>query len=197
MSSISHPRACDNACKSLALFASFLTFLLSLLLLKMPETNLEGPALFSHLEVYPWIATWNVFYRLGVDTLAIAMVILSTALFPIALLASWRLDHSVKGFFLLFLLLESAVIGAFVSLDLVLFYVFWEAMLIPMFMLIGIWGGKSRIKTSMKFFIFTFWIASSSDWCFDFGADLPDLQSARSLQSPSAPQLTISLIHLV
>ena len=149
------PARATTLVKSLALFASFLTFLLSLLLLKMPETNLEGPALFSHLEVYPWIATWNVFYRLGVDTLAIAMVILSTALFPIALLASWRLDHSVKGFFLLFLLLESAVIGAFVSLDLVLFYVFWEAMLIPMFMLIGIWGGKSRIKTSMKFFIFT------------------------------------------
>lgn len=93
---------------------------------------------------------------LGVDGLSLLMVLLTTLLTPIAILSTWTaVEDRVKGFMLFFLLLESAMLGVFLALDLVLFFLFWELTLIPMYFLIGIWGGARRIMAAVKFFLFT------------------------------------------
>lgn len=145
------PATRERLIKSAALGASLLIFLLSLLLLSYGK----GTSGFQFIEVYPWISMWNSYYRIGVDGLSVPLVLLTTFLVPIGLLASWTIATRVKEFFILFLALEGTMIGAFVSLDLLLFYIFWEAMLIPMFFLVGVWGGKTRLRTAIKFFIFT------------------------------------------
>ena len=94
-------------------------------------------------------------YKLGVDGLSISLVLLTTFIMPIVFLSSWGVNKRVKEFLIAFLILETLMIGVFVSLDLFLFYVFFEAGLIPMFLIIGIWGGKDRVFASFKFFLYT------------------------------------------
>ena len=95
-------------------------------------------------------------YNVGVDGISLWLVMLTTFIMPIAVLSTWKaVDKHTKGFMALLLLLETGMLGAFVSLDLFLFYIFWELMLIPMYFLIGIWGGKNRIYAAVKFFIYT------------------------------------------
>ena len=104
-----------------------------------------------------WIPAYGISYHLGVDGLSVWLVILTTFLTPIALLASWSSIHDrVRGFNVFMLLLEAGMVGVFVALDLFLFYIFWESMLIPMYFLIGIWGHERRIYAAIKFFLYTF-----------------------------------------
>ncbi|HUI46586.1 MAG TPA: NADH-quinone oxidoreductase subunit M [Nitrospirota bacterium] len=107
-------------------------------------------------ESMPWIAAWNINYRLGVDGISVLFVVLTALLTTISIMVSWSaIQDRVREFMLSLLFLEAAIIGVFVSLDLFLFYIFWEAMLIPMYLLIGIWGGPKRLYAAIKFFLYT------------------------------------------
>ena len=111
---------------------------------------------FQFVERYPWIPAFGVDYYLGVDGISLLLVVLTSFLTPIALLSSWgSIDRKVKEFSVFMLVLEAAMIGVFVSLDLFLFYVFWDAMLVPMYFLIGIWGYDQRIYAAIKFMLYT------------------------------------------
>ncbi len=115
-----------------------------------------GPGQMQLMESYRWIPTFNVNYTLGVDGFSAAMLWLTGLLTTLALFYSSRvIEYRVKEYFFLFLLLELGMIGVFVALDLVLFYIFWEIGLVPMFLLIGIWGGKRREYAAIKFFLYT------------------------------------------
>ena len=107
-------------------------------------------------ESLSWIAAWNINYRLGVDGISVLFVALTTLLTVISIMVSWTaIQDRVREFMIAMLFLEAAIIGVFVSLDLFLFYIFWEAMLIPMYLLIGIWGGPNRLYAAIKFFLYT------------------------------------------
>ena len=103
----------------------------------------RGVTSFQYVDRVPWIASYHIEYFVGIDGLSIAMVLLTALLCPLCVLASWGIDKGVKGYFALFLLLETGMLGVFVALDFFLFYVFWEVMLLPMYFLIGIWGGRA------------------------------------------------------
>ncbi len=138
----------------IALGFTLLTFLLSLGLLSGAAGY--DTAAFRFEQNVEWISAIHARYHLGVDGISLWLVILTTLLMPIAVLCSWTaIEKYQAAFFTMILLLESAVIGVFVSLDLLLFYLFFEASLIPMFFLIGIWGSKNRIYAATKFFIYT------------------------------------------
>ena len=102
-----------------------------------------------------WIPSFNIEYHLGVDGLSMPLVFLTALLSLISIVASWNIDKSPKGYFSLFLLLDAGMMGVFVALDFFLFYVFWEVMLLPMYFLIGMWGGPQRTYAAIKFFLFT------------------------------------------
>ncbi|MEZ6062219.1 MAG: NADH-quinone oxidoreductase subunit M [Planctomycetaceae bacterium] len=102
-----------------------------------------------------WIPTWNVYYRLGVDGISLPLVVLTSFVSMLAAVASWSINKQHKGYFILFLLLESGMLGVFLSLDFFLFYVFWEVMLLPMYFLIGVWGGPRKEYAAIKFFLYT------------------------------------------
>ncbi len=105
----------------------------------------------------PWIPSLGIAYRVGVDGISLFMVLLTTFLMPLAVLGSWSgITKREKAYYALLLVLTTGMIGVFVALDLFLFYVFWEVMLIPMYFIIGVWGGKGRLYASIKFFIYTF-----------------------------------------
>ncbi|MCZ6547486.1 MAG: NADH-quinone oxidoreductase subunit M [Deltaproteobacteria bacterium] len=110
---------------------------------------------FQFVQKVPWIPAYNIDYFVGVDGLSISMVILTALLCFLSIFASWGIDKGVKGYFALFLLLETGMAGVFVSLDFFLFYIFWEVMLLPMYFLIGIWGGSRREYAAIKFFLYT------------------------------------------
>ena len=107
------------------------------------------------VEHAPWIKSLTINYSVGIDGLSLFLVVLTTVLIPFAVLASWSVTSRLKEYFLLLLVLETGMIGVFVSLDLILFYVFWEVMLIPMYLLIGVWGHDRRIYASIKFILYT------------------------------------------
>jgi NADH-quinone oxidoreductase subunit M len=103
----------------------------------------------------PWIGSFNIDYHIGIDGLSVSMVLLTALISVICIPASWSIDKGVKGYFALFLLLETGMQGVFVSLDFFLFYVFWEVMLLPMYFLVGIWGGPRKEYAAIKFFLYT------------------------------------------
>src|SRR5262249_13365423 len=103
----------------------------------------------------PWIRQFNIEYFLGVDGISLPLILLTTALCFLAVLASWGIDRYVKGYLMLFLLLETGMVGCFLALDFFLFYIFWEVMLLPMYFLIGVWGGPRREYAARKFFLYT------------------------------------------
>ena len=137
--------------KWVALFASTLSLVVSLLLLKGFDPANTG---FQFVEDRPWIL--GLHYKMGVDGISILFVMLTTFLMPITIAACWNVETRVKDYMIAFLLLETLMLGVFCALDLMLFYVFFEAGLIPMFLIIGIWGGKDRIYAAFKFFLYTF-----------------------------------------
>src|SRR6185295_4688416 len=110
---------------------------------------------FQFIEHRQWIPSFNIEYFVGVDGISIPMVLLSALLSTICIIASWGIEKAVKGYFALFLLLDAAMMGVFVALDFFLFYIFWELMLLPMYFLIGIWGGPRREYAAIKFFLYT------------------------------------------
>jgi len=150
---IAVPRRNDEAIKGLALAVSLVTFLVSLLLYAYYEL---GTATMQFTESLPWVAELGIRYQLGVDGISLWLVLLTTFLTPLAILSSWTaIQDRLKEYMIVMLLLETGMIGVFVATDLFLFYVFWEAMLIPMYFLIGIWGGPRRIYAAIKFVLFT------------------------------------------
>jgi len=111
---------------------------------------------FQFVEKKPWLAG-TITYHMGVDGISLPFVILTTALMPLCILASWRvIETRVKEYMVAFLVLETLMVGTFCALDLVLFYLFFEGGLIPMFLIIGVWGGPRRVYASFKFFLYTF-----------------------------------------
>jgi NADH:ubiquinone oxidoreductase subunit 4 (subunit M)/predicted nucleic acid-binding Zn-ribbon protein len=104
---------------------------------------------------YPWIKRFNIDYYLGADGISMPLVLLTTALCFLAMIASWKIEKFVKGYCVLFLVLETGMLGTFLALDFFLFYIFWEVMLLPMYFLIGIWGGPRREYAAIKFFLYT------------------------------------------
>src|SRR5256884_906346 len=103
----------------------------------------------------PWIASYNIHYFVGVDGVSLSMVLLTVLLCPICIVASWGIERALKGYFALFLLLDAAMVGVFCAMDFFLFYIFWELMLLPMYFLIGVWGGPRREYAAIKFFLYT------------------------------------------
>jgi NADH-quinone oxidoreductase subunit M len=104
---------------------------------------------------YPWIPHFSINYFIGTDGISMALVLLTTVLSFLAMIASWKIDRYVKGYCALFLLLETGMLGTFLALDFFLFYIFWEVMLLPMYFLIGVWGGPRREYAAIKFFLYT------------------------------------------
>ena len=144
--------AADRNAKSVALMTTILTFLVSLVI----WTNFEnGTAEFQFIERYAWLGG-GIDYQMGVDGISVLFVVLTAFLMPICILASWQaITLRVREFMIAFLLLECMMIGVFCSLDFVLFYLFFEGGLIPMFLIIGVWGGSRRVYSSFKFFLYT------------------------------------------
>ncbi|WP_134678821.1 NADH-quinone oxidoreductase subunit M [Paracoccus ravus] len=142
--------AARNA-KWLALLATTATFLISLFVLFGFDPQNTG---FQFVEDKAWIM--GLRYKMGVDGISVLFVMLTTFMMPITILSCWEVKTKVKEYMIAFLVLEGLMIGVFTALDLVLFYLFFEAGLIPMFLIIGIWGGKDRIYASFKFFLYTF-----------------------------------------
>ncbi|HEY4689741.1 MAG TPA: NADH-quinone oxidoreductase subunit M [Anaerolineae bacterium] len=144
----------EETIKRVAMIASSITFVLSLgLLFGGFDITQSG---FQFEEKASWIPAWNITYHVGVDGISILLVLLTTLLMPIAILSSWTAIHDrLKEYMIFMLLLETAMLGVFVSLDLFLFYVFWEFSLVPMYFLIGVWGGPRRVYAAIKFFLYT------------------------------------------
>jgi NADH-quinone oxidoreductase subunit M len=133
-----------------AMWATLATFAISLFLLFGFDAGDEG---FQFVEEREWLA--GLSYKVGVDGISILFVMLTTFLMPLVIYASWGVETRVREYMAAFLALETLMIGVFVSLDLILFYLFFEGGLIPMFLIIGVWGGKERIYAAFKFFLYT------------------------------------------
>jgi NADH-quinone oxidoreductase subunit M len=147
------PRRQETALRIGALVIALLTFVASLpLYFRFDATSAE----YQFEEVARWMPTLGITYHLGIDGISLLLVLLTTFLTPIALASAWHaIEERGKEFVITLLLLETGMIGVFVSLDLFLFYVFWEAMLIPMYFIIGVWGGENRIYAAVKFVLYT------------------------------------------
>src|SRR5215204_450950 len=143
----------ERSARRTALIITSIVFLLSAGLWWAFDQNNGGMQFVSSA---PWIPRWGITYRVGIDGISLFMVLLTTALMPLSVLASWRyITTRERGFYALMLTLLTGLVGVFIALDLFLFYVFFEVMLIPMYFIIGIWGGANRLYAAIKFFIFT------------------------------------------
>ncbi|MEW6323913.1 MAG: NADH-quinone oxidoreductase subunit M [Nitrospirota bacterium] len=143
----------DEAVKRFALAATLVNFALSLPL--WAAFDPATPAM-QYVAEASWIPRFDIYYRVGLDGISLPLVLLTTGLMPICVLCSWRaIDRKVTEFMISLLLMETAMIGVFAALDFVLFYIFWEAMLIPMYLIIGVWGGPNRLYAAIKFFLYT------------------------------------------
>src|SRR5213080_3391425 len=135
-----------------ALIFTLLAFVFSLYLVARFDSS--NPDFQYGLRV-PWIPSLGIDYSMGIDGISLFLILLTTLLTPLAVLASWSIHDRLKEYFIFMLLLETGMIGVFASLDLFLFYVFWEVMLVPMYFLIGVWGGERRIYAAIKFVLHT------------------------------------------
>jgi len=147
------PRNAAGAIKGVGLLASLATFVASLGILSGFR---EGVAGLQLVEAKAWIPQWGISYALGVDGISLWLVLLTTLLTPVVFLSSWNtIKKHPKEYVIAFLVMEAAMIGVFVSADLLLFYMFFELTLLPMYLVIGVWGGANRIYAAIKFFLFT------------------------------------------
>ena len=136
----------------IALWSTLITFAVSLMLVWRFDPSQPD---FQFVEKAPWLAN-TIVYHMGVDGISLPFVILTTALMPFCIIASWKsVTMRVREYMMAFLLLETLMVGTFCALDLVLFYLFFEGGLIPMFLIIGVWGGPRRVYASFKFFLYT------------------------------------------
>jgi NADH-quinone oxidoreductase subunit M len=192
-------RSDDHAwIRRVALAVSLAEFAISLWLL--PGFVAANPG-YQFEESYSWIGRANIHYHLGVDGISLFLVILTTFLTPLAILASWEsIREKVKGFFIALLVIETAMIGVFVSLDLFLFFVFWELTLIPMYFLIGIWGHERRIYAAVKFILYTMFgsilMLVAILWLYNLTGtfDLPQVQAKLQTGIVTLPTLTELLL---
>ena len=142
-----------SAARWIALASTAIVFLVSLVLWRDFDASVIG---FQFVEKTPWFVGYDINYHVGIDGISLWLILLTTFLMPICILCSWQsVESRVAEFMAMFLVLEALVIGTFASLDLLLFYLFFEAVLIPMYLIIGIWGGKNRIYAAYKFFLYT------------------------------------------
>ena len=140
--------------RRLALVVSLATFVLSLFLYTGFDSS---TASMQFVEKHDWISAFKIYYHLGVDGISMPLIILTTFTTVLVILAGWEvIQKKVSQYFAAFLIMEGLMIGVFAALDSIFFYVFWEGMLIPMFIIIGIWGGERRVYATIKFFIYTF-----------------------------------------
>ncbi len=147
------PKEKEKLIRISAVVFSTIVFLISLIIYFNFDSSTSA---FQFTHQFRWVKSLHIFYSVGIDGISLLLVLLTTFITPLTLISSWSaIKKNVKLFSFFMLFLEAAMIGVFVSLDLFLFYVFWEAMLIPMYFIIGIWGGERRIYASVKFFIFT------------------------------------------
>ena len=136
-----------------ALWTSLIVFILSLVLWVRFDTANPG---FQFVEQLAWLPEWGITYKMGVDGISVLFVLLATALTPICILASWEsIGTRVREFMFAFLVLETMMVGMFAALDFVVFYMFFEGVLIPMYLIIGVWGGPRRVYAAIKFFLYT------------------------------------------
>ena len=139
--------------KWVALSTTVLTFIVSLPIYKNFDKSTYE---MQFVEIHPWVPAWNIDYKVGVDGISVLFIILVAILSILCVTVSWKaIEHKTKEFFVSLLIMETAMMGVFISLNIFLFYLFWELTLIPMFLLIGIWGGTNRIYATVKFVLFT------------------------------------------
>src|SRR5512142_2770492 len=152
------PKGNDQLVKIIAAVASFIPIPLAVRLWASYNSTVGGvnvASQFQFVEHYTWIPSINVDYFMGADGISMPMLVLTALLSFLAVVGSWGIKNKVKGYMALFLLLETGMMGVFASLDFFLFYVFWELMLLPMYFLIGIWGGPRKEYAAIKFFLYT------------------------------------------
>ncbi|HVG47797.1 MAG TPA: proton-conducting transporter membrane subunit, partial [Rubellimicrobium sp.] len=143
--------AAQRNAKWIALATTVITFVASLFILARFDRSNPG---FQLVEERAWLLGLN--YKLGVDGISVLFVMLTTFLMPLTIASAWNVTTRTKEYMVAFLMLETLMLGVFVALDLILFYLFFEGGLIPMFLIIGIWGGQNRIYAAFKFFLYTF-----------------------------------------
>jgi len=143
----------EKAVRWIALFFTVADFIVAIpVVLDFDRTTYH----MQFVERYDWIPSWNITYYMGIDGISVLFVFLSALLGWICVIASWKaIDRKVKEFMISLLVMQTAMIGVFCALDFFLFYIFWEAMLIPMYLIIGVWGGQNRIYAAFKFFLYT------------------------------------------
>ncbi|TMK48304.1 MAG: NADH-quinone oxidoreductase subunit M, partial [Actinobacteria bacterium] len=144
--------ASDRGSRAFALGASIATFAASLVVLSQFEGSRAG---FQMVEQATWVRSPHIQYILGVDGISLFLVLLTTFLVPVAIVASWNVEGRVRLFMATMLVLETGMIGTFLALDLLLFFLFFEAILFPMYLIIGAWGGERRVYAAVKFFLYT------------------------------------------
>ncbi|MCF7804790.1 MAG: NADH-quinone oxidoreductase subunit M [Candidatus Marinimicrobia bacterium] len=147
------PKDQKDVVKVVAAVATGIQLWIALMILFAFDSSQSG---MQFVEQYDWIETFNIQYFMGIDGLSMPLVLLTALLSFIGVFASWNINKASKGYFALFLLLDAGMMGVFVSLDFFLFYIFWEVMLLPMYFLIGMWGGPQREYAAIKFFLYTF-----------------------------------------
>ena len=148
------PKGSNGVLRSVALVTTLVTFLVTLPIV----TGFQTTADYQFVENVPWIAAgpFAMRYNIGIDGISFWLVVLTNFIMPIAVLSTWTaVEENVKEYMICLLLLQTGMLGAFIALDLFLFYIFWEVMLIPMYFIIGIWGGKNRVYAAVKFFVYT------------------------------------------
>jgi len=156
------PRVSEAASRRFSLLVTLAVFAMTIWLAiptggGLPETgrfDLDKPGM-QNVVCHEWISYFNIYYRLGIDGISLPLVLLTSFLSVLAMGASWPIVKNVRAYCILFLLLETGMLGVFLALDFFLFYVFWEVMLLPMYFLIGVWGGPRREYAAVKFFLFT------------------------------------------
>ncbi|MCP5096104.1 MAG: Fe-S-binding domain-containing protein, partial [Chloroflexi bacterium] len=139
--------------KQIAVGTSIVTFVISLVVLANFDSSVSGLQMYKPLD---WIPTWGIHYALGIDGISILMILLTTFISMLAIASSWDpITEQVRNYYIFMLLLETGMLGVFLAQDMFLFYVFWEFTLVPMYFLVGIWGGKQRVYAAIKFFLYT------------------------------------------
>jgi len=152
------PKGKDEAVKWVAAVAAFIPVLLAVQLYSLYDPSLGGvnvESQFQFVEKYSWIPNINVEYFVGVDGISVPMILLTALLSFLAVVGSFGIEKKIRGYMALFLFLETGMMGTFIALDFFLFFVFWEIMLLPMYFLIGVWGGPRKEYAAIKFFLYT------------------------------------------
>jgi len=142
----------EKNAKGVALLTTLVTFAISIVVMFRFDADVAG---FQMVEHVAWFSEFGMGYRMGVDGLSVLFILLTAFLMPIAILASWKIEKRVADYMIAFLVLETLMIGVFCALDMMLFYIFFEGGLIPMFLIIGVWGGANRVYAAIKFFLYT------------------------------------------